>query len=62
MSAHVIIRCDSRDPDRTPNRCRAYLITDSAYVDPAYEQAEAAGWTQHDGLVDHCPSCSRGAS
>ncbi len=59
MSAAVIIRCDVVHPDRTPTRCRAFYVAGSAYVDPAYEEAEAAGWTQDVGNVDHCPSCSR---
>ena len=59
MSARILISCDAVHPERTPPTCRAFLATDTVYVDLAYEQAEAAGWTQDVGNIDHCPSCSR---
>lgn len=61
MTARILISCQAVHPDRTPPECRAFLATGSAYVDPAYEEAEAAGWTQDVGNIDHCPSCTRTA-
>lgn len=59
MSARIVVHCDTVHPDRTPPACRAFLTTSTAYVDPAYEEAEAAGWTQDVGNVDARPSCSQ---
>ena len=62
MSARIQISCDAVHPERTPPLCRAFLVTHSVHVDPAYEHAEAAGWTQTDDGEDRCPSCSRATS
>jgi hypothetical protein len=62
MTARILVSCDAVHPDRTPPVCRAYLATTEQFVDPAYEEAEAAGWTQTPDGDDHCPSCSRSAS
>lgn len=58
MTARVLIHCDAVHPERTPRACRAFLVTRAATVPVAYEQAEAAGWTQDVGDIDYCPSCS----
>jgi hypothetical protein len=62
VTAHLLISCDAVHPERTPPKCRAFLVTHTVHIGPAYELAEAAGWTQDVGDVDYCPSCSRGAS
>lgn len=62
MTAIILLRCDAVHPERTPPECRAYLATYSPYLEPGYEHAEAAGWTQTDDGDDRCPSCSRAAS
>lgn len=59
MTARILISCDAVHPQRIPNTCRAYLPTTAQHLDPAYDEAEAAGWTQTDDGDDRCPSCSR---
>lgn len=61
MAARLIITCDAVHTERTPAECRAFLVTRSAHVVPAYGEAERAGWTNDYGDVDYCPSCSREA-
>lgn len=62
MSARTMITCDTIHAERTPPKCRAFLVVDTASHAVAYERAAAAGWTQDVGDVDACPSCSRGQS
>lgn len=62
MTARIVVHCDQVHAERTPPECRAFYATSTPYVDPAYEEAEAAGWTQDVGNIDSCPSCSRAAT
>jgi hypothetical protein len=62
VTARILLSCDTVHPDRVPNTCRAYLPTTTVHVDAAYEEAEAAGWTQTPDGDGRCPSCSRAAT
>jgi hypothetical protein len=62
VTARVIVSCDAVHADRVPPRCRAFLVTRTVHLAPAYDEAFADGWTQDVGDVDRCPSCSRVSS